>query len=85
MKMIRWAAAFTIAAGLPLASPAQSEKPAAGMAPGEAKAEAKAEAPRLSMQVPKGRRSRADDVDARECLRFPTNREIHICAEKYRR
>ena len=84
MKIIGLAAAIAVLAGLPVAGLAQGEKPAVPKPAAAIQRESKAEAPRLKMGA-KGGRSRADDVDARECLKFPTNREIHICAEKYRR
>ncbi len=85
MKIIGLATALAVLAGLPTASLAQGEKPAVARPAAEMKGESKAEAPMLTMGARKSGRSRADDVDARECLKFPTNREIHICAEKYRR
>jgi len=57
---------------LPAAANAQdkpAEKPAAKSAAAEA--------------APAPRRAR-DDRDARECLQLATNREVMVCAEKYR-
>lgn len=37
--------------------------------------------------TPKKREAAADpdaDADARRCLEFPTNLQVHVCAEKYR-
>lgn len=75
MKQIMFATWLAISLGLPGAALAQAEKPAA------TKAEAQTAAPKIQQ----GRRggSRAD-VDARECLKYSTNMEIHRCAEKYR-
>jgi len=85
MKFIGLATALAVLATLPLASLAQGEKPGMMAKPSAGmKIESKAKAPLLKVGARKGNRSRADDVDARECLKFPTNREIHICAEKYR-
>lgn len=39
--------------------------------------------PAASDAAPAPRRAR-DDRDARECLQLATNREIMVCAEKYR-
>ena len=61
---------LAISLGLPGTVLAQAEKPVA---------KADAQAPKLEQ----GRGSRAD-VDARECLKYSTNMEIHRCAEKYR-
>lgn len=80
MKIIAMAAAIALLTGLSAAGFAQADKPATAAAAGDTKPEAKSEAPMLKMTARKG----GIDADARECLKFPTNREIHICAEKYR-
>jgi len=84
MRIIGLATAFAVLAGLPRVGLTQGDKPAMAEPAAAMKMESKAEAPILKMAARRGGRSRAEDVDARECLKFPTNREIHICAEKYR-
>jgi len=76
MKRIAPAAALALAFSMPVWSQAQQDKPSAPM-----KVEAKAE-PQAAKPAP-ARRSRANE-DARACLKFPTNLEIHKCAEQYR-
>jgi len=68
--------AFSILAALPGAV-AQSPAPNAG---------ASAVAPAQEGTVPLIRENRdaATDADARLCLEFPTNRQVIVCAEKYR-
>jgi hypothetical protein len=80
MKIIGLAATLALLTCLPVASLAQGAKPATVKPAPEMKTEMKSESPLLKMST---RKERAD-ADARECLKFPTNREIHICAEKYR-
>jgi len=71
MHKIVFTGLLAISLGLSGTVLAQAEKPAMS--------KADAQAPKLEQ----GRGSRAD-VDARECLKFSTNMEIHRCAEKYR-
>jgi hypothetical protein len=74
MKRIVFATLLAASLGLPAAVLAQAEKPMS------TKVEAKAAVPKAE-----GRRSGSRaHVDARECLKFSTNMEIHRCAEKYR-
>ncbi len=71
MKRIVFTILLSITLVLPGAVLAQAEKPAAARADA---AEPKA-----------GKRSASRAaVDARDCLKFPTNMEIHRCALKYR-
>lgn len=94
MKHIALAAALAVLFSIPVLSQAQGEKPAAAKpaapmkpaakadkAAAPMKAEAKAAKP-AATPAP-ARRSRAHE-DARSCLQFPTNLEIHKCAEQYR-
>jgi hypothetical protein len=76
MIRIRHIAALAALCSLPVLCLAQADKPAAPM-----KAEAKEE---KMVAKPVVRRLTAKSrEDARECLSFPTNLEIIICAEKY--
>ncbi|MBI2295706.1 MAG: hypothetical protein HYU76_06675 [Betaproteobacteria bacterium] len=79
MKRIGLAAALAVLSFLPGLGQAQAEKP--GMAKPAAGMKAEQQAAKPAAGTP--RRSRANE-DARECLQFPTNREIIVCAEKYR-
>lgn len=81
MKRIALAAALAVLSSVPLPSQAQGEKPAAAKPAAPMKAEAKAQT-QAAKPAP-ARRSRAHE-DARSCLQFPTNLEIHKCAEQYR-
>ncbi len=82
MKRIGLVAALAVLSAAPVPVLAQGEKPAAAPAT-EMKMEAKtgqqAAKPAAGARAP----SRATQ-DARSCLEFPTNREIIICAEKFR-
>lgn len=81
MIRISHIAALAVLCSLPVLCLAQAQKPAADEAAKPMKAEAKQEtmaaAPTVRRLTAKSRE------DARECLGFPTNREIIICAEKY--
>lgn len=79
MKSIAAAASlvalFAVFAAAPVSAQAQKEKPAAvGAVPQQAE---------VKPAVRKVRRSRKD-VDARQCLQFQTNLEVHRCSLKYR-
>lgn len=79
MKRIGLVAALAVLTSVPGLSQAQGEKP--GMTKPAAGMKAEQQVAKPASGTP--RRSRANE-DARECLQFPTNREIIICAEKYR-
>lgn len=81
MKIIGLAAALALLTALPFGTLAQGDQPAMAKPAGAMAAESKSAAPMLKMSERKG--GTRVDADARECLKFPTNREIHICAEKY--
>lgn len=84
MKRIGLAAALAVVFSVPVPGQAQGEKPGVTKPAAPMKVEAKAgqqAAAKPASGTP--RRSRANE-DARECLQFPTNLEIHKCAEKYR-
>lgn len=96
MKRIALAAALAVLFSIPVLSQAQGEKPAAAKpaapmkpaakadkAAAPMKAEAKAAKPAATPAPATRKRSRARE-DARDCLKFPTNLEIHKCAEQYR-
>lgn len=69
------AAVFAMLSSATVLGQTQSGQPGvASTAPQEGKAKPAART---------GKRSRAN-VDARHCLKFATNLEIHKCAEKYR-
>ena len=81
MIHIRHIAALVALCSLPVLCLAQAEKPAADKSKAPAKAEAKEE---KTAPKPVYRHLTAKSrEDARECLNFPTNREIIICAEKF--
>ena len=81
MKRIGYIAVIAGLFSLPVLCLAQAEKPGAEKAPAPMKSEAKADkmapAPAIRRLTAKSRE------DARECLSFPTNREVIICAEKF--
>ena len=69
-------AAFALLFAMPVLSQTPSAKPGAPLATVE---KPESSVPPTAMRT----RSRRH-VDARECLRYPTNIEIHRCALKYR-
>jgi hypothetical protein len=78
-KHIALAAPVVAAALLLAGTPVLSQKPAAAPKP----ALATPEKPESS-EPPAVKRTRSRrHLDARECLRFPTNMEIHRCSLKY--
>ena len=81
MKRIGYIAVIAGLFSLPVLCLAQAEKPGVEKAPAPMKSEAKADkmapAPAIRRLTAKSRE------DARECLSFPTNREVIICAEKF--
>lgn len=80
MKRIGHLAVIAGLFSLPLLGFAQAEKSAAKPAEpmkAEAKAEKMAPAPVVRKLTWRSR------LDARECLAFPTNQEVIICAEKF--
>ena len=78
-KHIAVAAPLVAAAALLFATPAFSQSPATPPKPPMATPE-KPE----SSEPPAVKRTRSRrHLDARECLRFPTNMEIHRCSLKY--
>ena len=87
MISIRHIAAIAVLCSLPALGLAQAEKPAADKpaAPMKAETPMKTEAKDDKMAPkPAGKRLTAKSrEDARECLSFPTNQEVIICAEKY--
>jgi len=81
MISIRHIAAIAALCVFPALVLAQAEKPAADKPTAPMKAEAKDD---KMAPTPTGRRLTAKSrEDARECLSFPTNQEVIICAEKY--
>lgn len=81
MLSIRHIAAIAALCSLPALGLAQAEKPA-GEKPAEPmKAEAKED--KMAPKPVARRLTAKSREDARECLTFPTNREVIICAEKY--
>ena len=90
MKPITLVAALAVLFSMPILGEAQGEKPATAKPAAPMKAEAKAEkaaAPtkaEAKAEKPAVRRlTSRSHQDARECLSFPTNREVIVCAEKY--
>lgn len=84
MKTLLIALSLAVVCGPSLAATAADGKPAAKMdMKPEGKAAPMKPAPRLEQGAMARTASRAH-VDARECLKLATNREIHACAEKYR-
>ena len=83
MKRIGLVAALVVLSSVPLLSQAQGEKPGVTKPAAGMKAESKAEQQAAKPASGTRSRSRANE-DARSCLEFPTNLEIHKCAEKYR-
>lgn len=81
MISIRHIAVIAVLCSLPALGLAQAEKPAADKPAAPMKAEAKDDkmAPKPAARSLTAR----SREDARECLSFPTNREVIICAEKY--
>ncbi|RPJ45190.1 MAG: hypothetical protein EHM16_13420 [Betaproteobacteria bacterium] len=73
MKRVLFVSLLATVLGAPGAVLAQAEKPAT----------AKVEVSQAPKSASRRGGARAD-VDARECLKFATNMEIHRCAEKYR-
>ena len=84
MKHIGLVAALAVLSSMPVPGQAQGEKPGVTSPAAGMKMETKAGQQAAQPASGKRGRTRADDVDARSCLEFPTNREIIICAEKYR-
>lgn len=80
MKNLLIALSLAVAAGPAFAASAPDGKPAAKM---EMKAGAATSVPVIEQATAPRMASRAH-VDARECLKLATNKEIHGCAEKYR-
>ncbi|MDH3288639.1 MAG: hypothetical protein OEP48_13070 [Betaproteobacteria bacterium] len=81
MNRICHVATFAALCALPVLCLAQAQEPAADKPATPMKAEAKE---KKMAATPTVRRLTAKSrEDARECLSFPTNREIIICAEKY--
>jgi hypothetical protein len=72
MKQVLVASLLAAVLGVPAAVLAQAAIPAA-----------RVDAPVAAKDGKRRGGSRAE-VDARECLKFSTNMEIHRCAEKYR-
>jgi hypothetical protein len=87
MISIRHIAAIAALSSLPVLGLAQAQKPAADKPAAAMNAEApmKAEAKEDKMAPkPVAKRLTAKSrEDARECLSFPTNQEVIICAEKF--
>ncbi|MGW8183971.1 MAG: hypothetical protein ACWGMT_08440 [Burkholderiales bacterium] len=81
MIRIRHIAALVALCSLPVLCLAQAEKPAADKSKAPMKAEAKDE--KMAPKPVYRRLTAKSREDARECLSFPTNREIIICAEKF--
>jgi len=81
MIRIRHIAVLAALSSLPVLCLAQAEKPAADKPAAPMKAEAKDE--KMAPKPVVRRLTAKSREDARECLSFPTNREIIICAEKY--
>jgi len=81
MKRIAYFAAIAGLCSLPVLGFAQADKPAAEKPAAPMKAEAKDE--KMAAKPVARRLTAKSREDARECLSFPTNREIIICAEKY--
>ena len=80
MNRISQVAVLAALYALPVLGLAQ-DKPAADKPAAPMKAEAKAEKP---MAAPAGKALTAKSrEDARECLQFPTNQEVIVCAEKF--
>jgi hypothetical protein len=81
MIRMRHLAAVAALCSLPVLCLAQAQGPAAGKPAPPMKPQAKEE---KMAATPASRRLAAKSRgDARECLSFPTNREIIICAEKF--
>jgi hypothetical protein len=74
-------AALAVLCSLPVLCLAQAGKPATDKPAAPMKAEAKEE--KMAPKPVVRRLTAKSREDARECLSFPTNREIIICAEKY--
>ena len=83
MKKLLITISLSMLAGPPSAAVAADAKPAAGMEPKAEKSAAAAKPAPVLVQAPPRMAGRAQ-VDARECLKLATNREIHGCAEKFR-
>ena len=81
MITIRHIAAIAALCSLPALVLAQADKPAAEKPAAPAKAEAKDD--KVAPKPVARRLTARSREDARECLAFPTNREIIICAEKF--
>jgi hypothetical protein len=69
------------ALGLAQADKPAAEKPAAAKPAAPMKAEAKED--KMAPKPVARRLTAKSREDARECLTFPTNREVIICAEKF--
>jgi pyruvate/2-oxoglutarate dehydrogenase complex dihydrolipoamide acyltransferase (E2) component len=81
MIRIRHIAALAALCSLPVLCLAQAQKPAAEKPATPMKAEANQEK-MAAAPAPRHLTAKSRE-DARECLSFPTNREVIICAEKY--
>jgi len=81
MIRIRHIAVLAAFCALPVLCLAQAEKPTAGKSNAPMKAESKDE--KMAPKPVYRRLTAKSREDARECLNFPTNREIIICAEKF--
>lgn len=84
MKTVLIALSLAVISGVSLAATAADGKPAAKM---DMKTEGKSAPMKPAPVLEQGAMARTPSrahVDARECLKLATNREIHGCAEKFR-
>lgn len=81
MIRIRHIAVLAALCSLPVLCLAQAEKPAADKSNAPMKAQAKDQ--KMAPKPVYRHLTAKSREDARECLNFPTNREIIICAEKF--
>jgi len=81
MIRIRYIAMLAALCSLPVMCLAQAEKSAADKAAAPMKADAKEE--KMAPKPVVRQLTAKSREDARECLNFPTNQEVIICAEKY--
>jgi hypothetical protein len=81
MISIRHIAAIAALCSLPALVLAQVDKPAAAKPAAPMKAEAKDD--KMAPKPVAKRLTAKSREDARECLSFPTNQEVIICAEKF--
>ncbi len=81
MIRMRQLAAVAALCAVPVLCLAQAQGPAADKPVPPMKSEAKEE--KMAATPTVRRRTAKSRVDARECLKFPTDRELIICAEKF--